>query len=240
MEQSYSDIRALIGGGRAKPLLDVLDALTSAVFCTHASGRLTFANQAGEELVRQRLWVQVVNGTLAPARNTTEARFFAGALRRLPAGSPFKLLITDNVSGTKAIVRGALISLSAQSPSLRESTMLVWLSPVVPNAETAADIATMFGLTAAETRLIARLIAGDDLRDAAAHLRISTNTARTQLKSVFGKTGQRTQTSLLVFAARLSAVRSQPSAASPVGDKRSARASSYDPPEPLPVQLTAV
>jgi DNA-binding CsgD family transcriptional regulator len=59
----------------------------------------------------------------------------------------------------------------------------------------------------AERRLVGRLIAGDDLREAALSLHVSLHTARTQLKSIFGKTGRRTQAALLTFVTRLSALR---------------------------------
>lgn len=48
-----------------------------------------------------------------------------------------------------------------------------------------------------------RLVAGDDLLEAAAALRISIHTARAQLKSVFRNTGRRSQGQLLMLAARL-------------------------------------
>jgi len=55
-----------------------------------------------------------------------------------------------------------------------------------------------FGLTPSEARLALRLVTGKTLRSAAAELHISYETARTQLKRIFGKTGTCRQAELVV------------------------------------------
>ena len=55
-----------------------------------------------------------------------------------------------------------------------------------------------FGLTPSEARLALHLVIGETLRSAAAELHISYETARTQLKSIFGKTGTCRQAELVV------------------------------------------
>ena len=55
-----------------------------------------------------------------------------------------------------------------------------------------------FGLTPAEARLALQLIAGETLRGAAVKLNISYETARTELKNIFNKTGTRRQAELVI------------------------------------------
>ena len=55
-----------------------------------------------------------------------------------------------------------------------------------------------FGLTLAEARLALHLVTGETLRSAAADLHTSYETARTQLKSIFSKTGTCRQAELVV------------------------------------------
>jgi DNA-binding CsgD family transcriptional regulator len=55
-----------------------------------------------------------------------------------------------------------------------------------------------FGLSPAEARLALRLITGETLRSAAAKLSISYETARTQLKNIFNKTGTCRQAELVI------------------------------------------
>src|SRR5262245_2313490 len=55
-----------------------------------------------------------------------------------------------------------------------------------------------FGLTPAEARLALQLVAGEPLRSAAAKLGISYETARTELKNIFSKTGTCRQAELVI------------------------------------------
>jgi DNA-binding CsgD family transcriptional regulator len=54
-----------------------------------------------------------------------------------------------------------------------------------------------FGLTPAECRLTALLIAGRSLQEASVQLGVSRHTVRSQLKEVFAKTGVNSQADLL-------------------------------------------
>jgi DNA-binding CsgD family transcriptional regulator len=83
-----------------------------------------------------------------------------------------------------------------------------WLPPaarwlmLIFDPEAAAPIADLrlrqtFGLTAAEAALARRLASGLTVSQSAAELGVSLNTARTQLKAVFSKTGVNTQAQLV-------------------------------------------
>jgi DNA-binding CsgD family transcriptional regulator len=66
----------------------------------------------------------------------------------------------------------------------------------VPRAD-ADRVAHQYALTPSEAKLLARLVAGDALKDAAAALAISVNTARFQLKQIMHKTDTHRQVDLL-------------------------------------------
>src|SRR5262245_55672007 len=55
-----------------------------------------------------------------------------------------------------------------------------------------------FGLTPAEARLALHLVAGETLRAAAVKLSITYETARTELKNIFNKTGTCRQAELVI------------------------------------------
>jgi DNA-binding CsgD family transcriptional regulator len=55
-----------------------------------------------------------------------------------------------------------------------------------------------FGLTPAEARLALQLVAGETLRAAAVKLSITYETARTELKNIFNKTGTCRQAELVI------------------------------------------
>ena len=69
--------------------------------------------------------------------------------------------------------------------------------------DTGRDMALLFGLTPAERRILDKLIDGADLRQATTSLGVSIHTARAQLKSILRKTGRRSQSQLLMLAARV-------------------------------------
>jgi DNA-binding CsgD family transcriptional regulator len=69
-----------------------------------------------------------------------------------------------------------------------------------------------FGLTPAEAKLALHLVAGETLRAAAAKLSITYETARTELKNIFNKTGTCRQAELvIVIVTAVPQLRSNPS-----------------------------
>jgi DNA-binding CsgD family transcriptional regulator len=66
-------------------------------------------------------------------------------------------------------------------------------------------IAHDLGISEREAEIAALLVAVNDLKGIAARLNISIHTARTQLKTVFGKTGIRSQAELIQRIARVPA-----------------------------------
>jgi DNA-binding CsgD family transcriptional regulator len=67
-----------------------------------------------------------------------------------------------------------------------------------PAAQDGADaVAAAFGLTPAETRLLASLYAGSTLAETAAALGIAGTTAKTHLEHIFLKTGATRQADLM-------------------------------------------
>ena len=74
-----------------------------------------------------------------------------------------------------------------------------------PHFTDVALLGLIFGLTAAEARLASALSKGQDLDGAAAAFGVSPQTVRSQLKTIFAKTGWRRQAELV---ARVAHVRS--------------------------------
>lgn len=85
-----------------------------------------------------------------------------------------------------------------------EATAAVFVTR--PSDSPAADIcaiATNFGLTVAETRILERLAAGATLAEAAEALEISVTTAKTHLAHIFSKTGVSRQVELVALVSRM-------------------------------------
>jgi DNA-binding CsgD family transcriptional regulator len=69
--------------------------------------------------------------------------------------------------------------------------------PGIPHEAPAELLRRLFGLTRAEARLCERLVAGMSVEEAAADLGLKIPTIRTQLKSIFAKTGVARQAELV-------------------------------------------
>lgn len=79
----------------------------------------------------------------------------------------------------------------------RRTAILVLRDPSAQGAWPAGTLARLFGLSAAEELLASRLASRASLEEAAAELGISRNTVRSQLQSIFLKTGINRQSDLI-------------------------------------------
>jgi DNA-binding CsgD family transcriptional regulator/PAS domain-containing protein len=200
MTHNYWAARSLLRLSTAQTA--ALNAMSSAVFALDCSGRVLYANQAGEELIRQERWVKLNKGGLAPGGTLVDGARIAAALRRVCSGVGCKLLATDR-GGAQAYISAAGVPPTASVlVDRRVPSALVWVTPIAPPGDTSDVMARLFGLTPAEKRLLGRLIAGDEPREAAAALCLRIHTVRTQLRSIFRKTGKHRQSELLVLASR--------------------------------------
>ena len=74
----------------------------------------------------------------------------------------------------------------------------VFVGEPTPNVEpSAALLRAIYGLTPAETRLVLALLEGVCVSDYAENASVTLNTVRTQLKSIFLKTGCQSQVELV-------------------------------------------
>jgi DNA-binding CsgD family transcriptional regulator len=135
------------------------------------------------------------NGSLSIA---AEYRELVGSLVR---GERHSATLWDG-SGRPQPIRAIPLPASA-SPGGDRLTVLVFASS--RSGDWSHRLAADFGLTPAEIRLTHALLESDSLAQAAEPLGISINTAKTQLASIFRRTGVRSQKELAQLAARLGA-----------------------------------
>ena len=189
--------------------VDALDCLVSGVALLDGSGRTIFINRAAERLLRQRDGLGIEHGCLvaslpqerdalrvliAQAAQTTAGRSLrAGGA--LPISRPsmrrsYNVLVTP---------------LGRRHTSLHgpEAAVAVFISdPEEAVTSEMAALVRLFRLTPAEARLAAGIATGAPLNDVADALGIGRETARTQLRSVFAKTGTTRQAELVRIITR--------------------------------------
>ena len=177
-----------------------LDALDFGLILLAGDRRILFANQVATRLLQASDGLGQHQGRLRSCTNPALATLLANATG--PHG--------PRVAGAACLSRrGGRRPLQIWAiPLPRERIATVHLEPRADIALMLIDperqpqirpalFRTLYGLTEAEARLACGLLAGQRLEDYGAQAGITINTARTQLKSVFAKTGTDRQAELV-------------------------------------------
>jgi DNA-binding CsgD family transcriptional regulator len=181
--------------GRAA--LDVLYRLVQPCLLVDRHGRIVFVNLAGEHMVARseslRLTGSVLTGT-HPETTSELHRLFARAAAEPAAAG--QMLITA-ASGRRTLVFVDPVPASDFLATGTQPYAAVWVNDGTTHVPRLRRMQTMFGLTTAEAGLAGELASGRTLADIADEHRLSRHTVRNQLKSVFAKTGARSQSDLV-------------------------------------------
>ena len=189
--------------------VDALDCLSSGVILLDEQGRTIFLNRAAERLIRLRDGLFVEQGCLAAvmpkerdalrllihqaARRSAGASLEAGgalSVSRPSSRRPYNVLVTP-------------LGRRHASPHGSDAVVAVFVADPDDRAQSAVSaLIRLFGLTRAEARLAAAVGTGAPMAEVADALGIARETARTQLRSVFAKTGTTRQAELVRIIAR--------------------------------------
>ena len=182
-----------------------LDRAGCAAMLIDKFGRVTRVNSRAEDLFCKDFGVR--NGRPWAAANASLERldrFMAEIeLARSTAGPlPAPVIIARN--NTPWLLIEAMPVTSASNDIFEGCRALLVVSDLSRASITdAAVLSLVFGLTSAEARLAAAICEGQDLNAASASFGVSRETLRSQLKTVFAKTGSRRQAELVARAAQI-------------------------------------
>lgn len=184
-----------------------LDRLAQPVVLVSAQGRVMFANERAHGLEAEGSSLQQRQGRPAAVHPLDDARLQAALARVLSGDSD-----GEPVSLPLHARDGTLTALLTICPT-RDPVFDPWAHANVAAAlfvrslqprRLADDVRAAFGFTAAEFRLARALLQGLALDEAALRIGISKNTARTQLRGLFEKTGAHRQSELVALLHRAS------------------------------------
>ena len=198
------DLRTIEGVRMAQ----ALDALRCAVLLTNEFGAILHANRAAEQMLQG-------GGTIRSAKGILQASFS-------PAALELRTALASATSDEPGVNRTDLaIRLTAPDmppvfahvlpltgSDLRTglhaaAVAAVFIGAPVDEQDGAAMVAAGFGLTPAETRVLANLLARRTLAETAGALGITKSTANTHLDHIFMKTGVTRQADLIRLAIEL-------------------------------------
>jgi DNA-binding CsgD family transcriptional regulator len=185
-----------------------LDQSTHGLFILGGAGRLRHVNRAGERLVARRRGLGLVDGRLvgATARvsKTLEALILTAgsADPAIRGGGAMALPSADGgppLSVTVAPLQAGRWPMFSSGPSV-----LVCVTDLASDIDVPETrMRDLFALTAAEARVARLLLRGAKPREVAAMTGVGLTTVRSQLSSVFDKTGAADQAELLRLMMRL-------------------------------------
>lgn len=192
-------IRAMQSEIGADCALLALDALGTGVALVAHDGMLLFASRVAEHLFARGDGLGIVHGRVRVASLLRES--FAQLLQRI-ATDP----VTDTAGEVVALPRehgerpiSALVMPLARGEFTLASPAAVILfhDPLRDVQVREKDLASLYGLTTAEGRLLRELIGGVPLAQYAVAAGIARNTAKTYLHQIFTKTGRSRQADLV-------------------------------------------
>jgi DNA-binding CsgD family transcriptional regulator/PAS domain-containing protein len=160
-------------------------------------GHMIEIDKEAERLLARNSDIFLTGGTLRvrqPEKNDELQRIIAEGLRTFDDFSRGL-----NIPGAQNL--GLLIKSAPDSPILASHVaphLVVYINePNAPTAAPKARIAELFELSPTEAALVVELVRGRTLAEAAAHINITEQTARSYSKRIFSKTGTRRQAELV-------------------------------------------
>ena len=189
-------------------IAEAFNALRCAVVLTDARGAILHANRSAEHMLRNGEHIKVASGSLrarasAAAAELRSAITIAGQDEATIGKTGLAIRLTE---AEMPPVFAHVLPLTGSHLRARlqpEAVAAVFIG-APPDEEDAADIAAAaFGLTPAETRVLAGLLAGATLAETAAKFDVAISTAKTHLDSIFSKTGVTRQVDLVRLATGL-------------------------------------
>ena len=179
-------------------LYAIVEAIPAPTLLTQADGTLVVANDRALRELAGGAMITIADRSVTTS-HPAEAEALSAAVRGSLAdgdGDMHTVVVTDTGSAERRIAVVRRFDLMAGMGEAAEPLCMVTILPRVALAA-ASRIAAAYGLTASERRLVARLVTGTNVREAATALGIRENSARTYLKRIFSKMGINRQAQLV-------------------------------------------
>jgi DNA-binding CsgD family transcriptional regulator len=196
-------ISAALGMARGEAALAAFDFSERAALLLDRSGQVVRVNVAAEQLIGEDL--QISSGRIH-CRNAKTTDTLSRSIRTLLwslEASTTSPIVLEKISGGKLVIYPMRLPGLTNSPLSAFHAILVISDTDSPQAAAVSTLRDVVELTAAESSLAIAIATGKDLEAFSSERRISKETVRNQLKSVFLKTGTNRQAQLAVTLSTL-------------------------------------
>jgi DNA-binding CsgD family transcriptional regulator len=169
-------------------------------------GLVVGTNAAMRRLLGQNINIHNRQLRLSDAQARARLETLIKAMKTAQLSLEVEPIVVKRDNATPVVIRSLIIPEAAQTLLLGAALILTFLFLGRRSRPAPYLLSQIFGLTRAEARLTSELACGDTLVAAACTLNISWETARSQLKMVFAKTGTHRQGELVALLSCLSSV----------------------------------
>jgi DNA-binding CsgD family transcriptional regulator/PAS domain-containing protein len=185
-----------------------LDQLRMGVILTNPFGVPLYLNRAAELMMTQAVGLGIVHNKLAlfsPSETAQLHKLIANAAQGAngsAVGGDMRITMPNKVEFLLSLIAPVSPEIkSILNAPIGTDCVAVFLSKPDCLQLSPKRLVTLYRITPAEARLAARLAALRTVEEASDDLGIAVSTARSQLKSVFAKTGTQSQSELLMMLA---------------------------------------
>jgi DNA-binding CsgD family transcriptional regulator len=180
-----------------------LDHLAAGALFSHGNGRLIDTNAAGERILRIGDGLMIRNGHLCARRSfeTTKLAYLIANAASESGPSAGCMLVARRSGRRPYVVRVAPVSAGLAGYDLPMAMILVAAPDEIRVSE--PELAELYGLTPAESRVAVALAQGKRLADLVGEFGVHITTLRTQLSATLKKCGVRRQADLVSLVASI-------------------------------------
>jgi PAS domain S-box-containing protein len=186
-----------------------LDLLRCAIMLTDANGGIVYLNRSAEDVLNRGSSVRsrhnIVRATRPAANLQLSAALKLAARADVQTGNAGWIVRLSDDDALPVMAHVLPLARTEHQNGLEASAVAaIFIRDGDDSSENARLVAATHSLTPAEARLLSCILAGRNLSEATTELRVSTATVKTQLKSIFRKTGVSRQSELILLASRVS------------------------------------
>jgi DNA-binding CsgD family transcriptional regulator/PAS domain-containing protein len=189
-------------------LAETLDSFRVGVVLANQDSHILHANRAAEEMLRDGKVLRDRGGVLRAEGGAASVEI-RSAIKQAASNESgigktgLAVRLTDE--DETPVVAHVLPLAGGEVRSRLEPAAVaaVFVNPKVDDAATARAVAGVYGLTAAETRVLTRMLTGSTVAEAATDMGVAVTTARFHLDNIFAKTGVSRQSELIRLAAQI-------------------------------------
>lgn len=200
-----AELTRMLGEASIRTSLSVLDRLSRPALALGRTGAVIDVNAAAAALFDDDFKVRAGALFVRDERAAAEVQSACAQARTAfvtPARTPEPIVVRRE--GRLPLILRSLPLEGAAGSFFHGARLLVTVTdPGARSLPSPGLLRRIFGLTGSEARLSIHLVAGLSLKQAADASGITTETARSQLKSVFSKTEARRQAELVILLGRL-------------------------------------